>query len=67
MPSYSEYVPWMAYKLTHQSGLHLTVVEGDLEEDELSILKETVLYNLYGDEENILVEFKGERAFEVVF
>ena len=68
MPSYSEYVPWMAYKLTHQSGLHLTLIEGDdSEHDELLMLKETVLYNIYGDEEHLLVEFKGAQPFEVVF
>ncbi len=44
MPSYSKYVPWMAYRLTHQSGLHLSVTEGeDSEDDELPMLKETVL------------------------
>lgn len=68
MPSYSEYVPWMAYRLTHQSGLHLSLVEGDdLKEDELPILKETVLYNIYGDREKILVKFKGDNPFQVIF
>lgn len=68
MPSYSEYVPWMAYKVVQGSGLPLVYDENNMVmEVDLPVLKETVLYNIYGDEGHILVEFKGERAFNVIF
>ena len=68
MPSFSEYVPWMAYKLVRAEYLNLVYDEAvDISEIKLPLLKETVLYNIYGDKKNILVEFKGEKAFQVVF
>lgn len=68
MPSFSEYVPWMAYRLTNQTEfLNLVYDETATKETDLPTLKETVLYNIYGDGKNILVEFKGGRVFEVVF
>ena len=68
MPSYSEYVPWMAHRVLQQSGLPLVYDENiNLTEMDLPILKETALYNIYGDEKYVLVEFKGEQVFDVVF
>ncbi len=69
MPTYSKYVPWMAYKVTLQSGISNLVYDenADLVNMGLPILKETALYNIYGDSENILVEFKDEHDFNVVF
>ena len=69
MPSFSEYVPWMATKITEQSGLpNLVINEGvDLREKDLPVLKETVFYDIMGDDENILVIFKDNRKFNVVF
>ena len=68
-PSFSEYVPWMAYRLTQGSGISgLYYDEGDdLTAKDLPILKETVLYNIYGDDSSVLVEFKDTRKFEVMF
>lgn len=68
MPSFSEYVPWVANRVLQQSGLPLIYDEGvDLTDKDLPVLKETVLYNIYGDEKFILVEFKGENEFNVIF
>ena len=45
----------------------------DLIKNEVSSLSfntwfsETTLYNIYGDEKYVLVEFKGEQVFDVVF
>ena len=67
-PSFSEYVPWMAYRVLQQSGLPLMYDEQvNIKEMDLPKLKETVLYNIYGDEKNILVEFKAKETFEVLF
>ena len=69
MPTYSRYVPWMAYKITRQSGLNNLVYSDDenvdLTELKLPVLKETTLYNIYGDSKDILVEFKNN-DFNVV-
>ena len=69
MPTFSEYVPWMAIKVTEQSGIpDLTINEGiDLKEKDLPLLRETVFYDIFGDDENILVMFKDERKFNVTF
>lgn len=68
MPSFSEYVPWMAYQLLEESGLPLVHDEQkNLSEMNLPKLRETVLYNIYGDKEHILVEFKGENPFNLIF
>lgn len=67
MPSFSEYVPWMANRVMQQSGLPLVYDEKVMIESNLPMLKETTLYNIYGDEKYILVEFKGERVFNVTF
>lgn len=69
MPSYSMYVPWMAYRLTQQSGFSNLVYDEsvDLTEIDLPVLKKTVFYNIRGDKQHILVEFKDKTVFDVVF
>ncbi|MBR3263651.1 glucosyltransferase domain-containing protein [Candidatus Saccharibacteria bacterium] len=69
MPTYSRYVPWMAYKVTLQNGISNLVYDEsvDLVSMGLPMLKETALYNIYGDSKNILVEFKDKHDFNVVF
>ena len=61
-PSFVEYVPWMAYKITQESGMDNLVYEPevDLTEQDLPILKDTVFYKIYGNEKGVLVEFKVE-------
>ena len=69
MPSFSQYVPWMATKITEQSGIpNLVFDEGiDLRKEDLPVLKETVFYDILGDEDDILVVFKDSRTFDVMF
>ncbi|MBQ9484850.1 glucosyltransferase domain-containing protein [Candidatus Saccharibacteria bacterium] len=68
MPTFSEYVPWMAYQVLEESGLPLVYDEQkNISEMNLPKLKETILYNIYGDKEHILVEFKGENPFNLIF
>ena len=61
-PSFETNVPWMGYEITQGSGIPGLVYRVDtaLDEGDLPKLKETVLYDIYGDEEGILVKFKGE-------
>ena len=67
-PSFSEYVPWMAYQLLYQSGLGIYYMENvDLASEDLPVLKKTVLYDICGDERGILVKFKGDKGPEVTF
>lgn len=60
--SYGRNIPWMAYRLTDGPYLPGTVYNRtlNLKEENLSVLKETVLYTIRGNEHNILIEFKGE-------
>ena len=60
--SFGADVPWMAYRLTEASGLPGLVYDPnvDLTSKNLPVLKDTALYIIYGDTENILVKFKGE-------
>ena len=69
MPTYSKYVPWMAYKITLQSGLGNLVYDDsiDLTGMGLPVLKETALYIIYGDDKSVLVEFKDKNDFNVMF
>ena len=66
-PTFSEYVPWMAYKILQQSGLPLVYDENVTVDEGLPKLKETVLYNIYGNEKYIVVDFKSTERFEVIF
>lgn len=61
-PSFETYVPWMAYRLTEASGLPGLVYDPnvDLKDKDLPVIKDTALYIIYGDDESILVKFKGE-------
>ena len=69
MPSFSEYVPWMAARITEQSGLPNLVYSETvkMEEMELPLIKETVFYDIMGDKDNILIKFKDTRTFNVIF
>lgn len=70
MPSYSRHVPWMAYRVLQESGLPLLYNEDNEDmvfDENLPKLKETVLYDIYGNEKYILVEFKGENPFDLIF
>lgn len=60
-PSYGT-TPWMAYRLTEASGLNNLVYNPSASSaaEDLSVLKDTALYIIYGDDEDILVRFKGE-------
>ena len=67
-PSFSEFVPWMAYRLSYQSGLGIYYMpDVDLMSEDLPLIKNTVLYDIYGDERGILVKFEGDKGPEVVF
>ena len=68
-PSFSEYVPWMAYKLEYQSGFQNIFFEEEKEMDEksLPVIKDTVFYEIRGDKQNIFVEFKCDEKINVVF
>lgn len=61
-PSFETYVPWMAYRLREASGLPGLVFDPGLSLDNANLpeIKNTALYIIYGDNENILVKFKGE-------
>ena len=61
-PSFGKDVPWMAYKMTQESGMSNLIYrpEVDLADKNLPKLKDTVFYTIYGDEEGVLVKFKGE-------
>ncbi|MBQ1387608.1 glucosyltransferase domain-containing protein [Candidatus Saccharibacteria bacterium] len=69
MPSFSENIPWMAYRITEQRWLeNIHYVPGvDLKEKELPLLEETMLYDIYGDKENILIKFKNEVRYDLLF
>lgn len=69
MPTFSQYVPWMAAKITTRSGMANLVYDEnvDLKSMNLPKLKSTVFYDIYGDKENILVVFKDTRTFDVIF
>ena len=60
-PSYGT-TPWMAYRLTEASGLPGLVYDPNVSRvaKDMPVLKDTALYIIYGDQENILVKFKGE-------
>lgn len=60
-PSYGT-APWMAYRLTEASGVPGLIYDPNVSiaAENMSVLKDTALYIIYGDEENILVKFKGE-------
>ena len=69
MPSFSEYVPWMAARITGQSGMSNLVYDEtvNLEELDLPVIKKTVFYEILEDKENILIKFKDSRTFDVTF
>ena len=60
--SFGTDVPWMAYRLTEASGIPGLIYDPnvDLTNKNLPVLKDTALYIIYGDFENVLVKFKGE-------
>lgn len=60
--TFGKNVPWMAYQLTQRSGIERLVYkpEVNLAERGLPTLKETEFYTIYGNDEGILVKFKGE-------
>lgn len=61
-PSFETYVPWMVYRLTEASGLPNIKFNPNinLKDKEMPVIKDTALYIIYGDAENILVKFKGQ-------
>ncbi len=65
-PSFEKNVPWMSYRLTEASGLMSLVFDpvANLKDKNLPVMKDTVLYTIYGDDGSILVEFKG-REFNI--
>lgn len=68
-PSFSEYVPWMAYRIIQESGLpNLYYDENDdLTTKKMPVLKDTVLYDICGDKDGVLVKFKNSQRFDVLF
>lgn len=69
MPSYSERIPWMAYRITEQRWLK-NIYWGpgmDLNEKNLPLVEDTALYQIYSDNENILVKFKNEVRYDLLF
>ena len=69
MPSFSEYIPWMAYRLLYQTNIPNLYYDPNvnLKEMNLPILKETVFYDIKGNEKYILVEFKDSNKIEALF
>ncbi|MBQ7202019.1 glucosyltransferase domain-containing protein [Candidatus Saccharibacteria bacterium] len=69
MPSFSQYVPWMAYKLCNQSGIPNLYFNEDAEinKDKMIFIKETVFYSIMRDEQNILVIFNGVEPNNLLF
>ena len=69
MPSFSKHVPWMAYRLLYQSGIPYLNYDENIEMDEskMTYFKETVFYNIKGDDYNIIVEFKGVEPSNILF
>lgn len=61
-PSFETNVNWMAYRLTEASGLKRLKFDPytTFTNEGMQVLKETVLYTIYGDKTRILVQFKGE-------
>ena len=69
MPSFSKNIPWMAYRITEQRWFdNIHCVPGlDLNEKKLPLVEETMLYDIYGDEKNILIKFKNEVKYDLLF
>lgn len=67
--SFSGNIPWMAYRITEQRWLENIYWDTgvDLNEKELPLLEETMLYDIYGDKENILIKFKNEVRYDLLF
>lgn len=61
-PTFGKGVPWMGYGITQESGLPGLAYnpDMDLKQQNLPKLKETALYNIYGNNRGVLVEFRGE-------
>ena len=69
MPSFSDNVPWMEYKLTQGRWFDNIYYDPgtDLKEANLPLLKDTVLYEIYGNDEAILVKFKNDVRYDLKF
>ncbi|MBR3176102.1 glucosyltransferase domain-containing protein, partial [Candidatus Saccharibacteria bacterium] len=69
MPSFSKNIPWMAYRITEQRWFdNIHCVSGlDLNEKKLPLIEETMIYDIYGDEKNILIKFKNEVKYDLLF
>lgn len=69
MPTFSKNVPWMTYRITEQRWFdNIYWNPGvDLKERDLPLLKDTVLYKIYGDERSILIEFKNDIRYDLKF
>ena len=69
MPSFSDNVPWMEYKLTQGRWFDNIYYDPgtDLKEANLPLLKDTVLYEIYGNGEAILVKFKNDVRYDLKF
>lgn len=64
-PSFEMNVPWMVYSLREASGIPGLIYDVNDKEiltkyEELEVVKNTALYIIYGDTENVVVKFKGE-------
>ena len=66
--SFGRNTAWMAYRVTEGPWLMDVTRRADenLTERNLPVLRDTALYKIRGDQDNILVEFKGEE-FDVSF
>lgn len=60
-PSFNEGLIWTAYRLVYLNDMKTLKVDSDVDlvSLDLPIIKETVYYDIFGDENNILVEFKN--------
>ncbi len=69
MPSFGDHVPWMAYRITEQRWLNNIHNDFGVNLDSLNLplLKETMLYDIFGDEKNILVKFKNEKEYDLLY
>lgn len=69
MPSFSQSVPWMAYKVSQQPWFDNVYYNPDIKltEVDLPVLVDTVLYRISGNNQYILVEFKNDTVYDLVY
>ncbi len=69
MPSFSENVPWMAYRISQQPWYDNIYYDPNIEltEKHLPVLVDTVLYTISGNEKYILITFKNDVVYDLIY